>query len=64
MTEELFKKASSLWGTITGKRGYITRLHNQLYQTKCVIRKAEIEDKIKEQVALLDNLKKEFKQLS
>lgn len=63
MTKETFIKAQKLMGQISSKKGFITTLSQRLEKTKCVIKKAEIEERLLTNIAALSNLRKEFSEL-
>jgi len=63
MTKETYDKAHHLMGKICCRKGHITVLHQKLAATKDVLKREDIEKKIKDNVELLDNLRKEFKNL-
>ncbi len=63
MEIEIYRKAAKLQSQISVRKGQITTLTQMLSKTKCVIKQAELEKKIHENVLALSNLRKEFEQL-
>lgn len=63
MTQETFDKAKLLQGQICSAKGAITTWSQKLSQTKDVLKIEYFERRINEKVAILDNLRKQFKDL-
>lgn len=63
MDESLFLKAQELYLKIRARKGVITTLTQRVDKEKNIAKKQELNHRLLENISLLSNLKKEFKDL-
>lgn len=63
MTVEKFLEIQKLFGMISSTKGCITKLLQRIDRTNDIFKKEDLEAKLKEKVLLLEDLKKQFKEM-